>query len=87
MFPLTLQLSSLREHFFDDPSFFCLYGFLDCTLPSYFFRFLSQLKTDKQQKIQCTESYILFERKVLLEQITLSAQANTPLAFKIQKTL
>ena len=48
---------------------------------------LSQLKTDKQQKIQCTESYILFERKVLLEQITPSAQANTPLAFKIQKTL
>ena len=41
----------------------------------------------KQQKIQCTESYILFERKALLKNIILSVKANTPFAFKIPKTL
>ena len=41
----------------------------------------------KQQKIQCTENYILFERKVLLKNIILSVKANTLFAFKIPKTL
>ena len=50
-------------------------------------RLLSQLTTQKQQKFRYTESYILFKRKALLENITLSAQANTPFAFKIPKTL